>query len=75
MTCVPCLAVVPYFLPCTCLPARPSFSYASADWRCQMPDQPLPPVEEINQNLDFLARAITKAEFETVWEEAQAQRC
>jgi hypothetical protein len=51
-----------------------AFSYASADWRCQMPDQPLPPVEEINQNLDFLAREITKAEFETVWEEAQAQR-
>jgi hypothetical protein len=30
-------------------------SYASADWRDTMPDQPLPPLEEINENADLEA--------------------
>jgi hypothetical protein len=33
------------------------------------------PWKRSTRNLDFLARAITEAESETVWEEAQAQRC
>jgi hypothetical protein len=50
-------------------------SYASPDWRIQMPDQPIPPLEEINANPDFVGREITKAEFDAVWEKAKAQRC
>jgi len=37
-------------------------SYASADWRDTMPDQPLPPLEEINENADFICKEIAKAE-------------
>jgi hypothetical protein len=35
-----------------------------------MPDQPFPPLEEINENPDFVAREISKQEFEVAWEEA-----
>jgi hypothetical protein len=48
-------------------------SYASADWRDEMPDQPIPPVEEINENADFIAKEITKAEFEDVWKRATGE--
>jgi hypothetical protein len=48
-------------------------SYASADWRDTMPDQPLPPLEEINENADFIGKEITKAEFEDVWKRATGE--
>jgi len=47
-----------------------AYSYASPDWRHEMPEMPLPPLEEINDNPDFSAKEITKAEFEAVWEKA-----
>jgi hypothetical protein len=47
-----------------------AYSYASPDWRSEMPDQPIPPLEEINENPDFVARAISKQEFELAWEGA-----
>jgi len=47
-----------------------AYSYSSPDWRCEMPDQPLPPLEEINENPDFVAREISKEEFEVAWERA-----
>ena len=47
-----------------------AYSYDSPDWRNQMPEVPIPPLEEINENPDFVAKEITKAEFEAVWEEA-----
>jgi hypothetical protein len=45
-------------------------SYASPDWRDEMPEASLPPLEEINDNPEFVAKEISKAEFEVVWEEA-----
>ena len=48
-------------------------SYASADWRDTMPDQPIPPLEEINENADFIGKEITKAEFEDVWKRATGE--
>ena len=48
-------------------------SYSSADWRDEMPDQPIPPVEEINENADFIAKEITKAEFEDAWNRAAGE--
>jgi hypothetical protein len=47
-----------------------AYSYASPDWPFEMPDQPFPPLEEINENPDFVAREISKQEFEVAWEEA-----
>ena len=47
-----------------------AYSYASPDWRHAMSDQPIPPIEEINENPDFLAREISREEFEVVWERA-----
>jgi hypothetical protein len=47
-----------------------AYSYASPDWRNEMPDQPIPPLEEINENSDFVAREISKQEFEVAWEGA-----
>jgi hypothetical protein len=47
-----------------------AYSYASPDWRHEMPEVPIPPLEEINDNPDFSAKEITKAEFEAVWEKA-----
>ena len=47
-----------------------AYSYASPDWRSEMPDQPSPPLEEINENPDFVAREISKQEFEVAWEKA-----
>jgi uncharacterized protein DUF6881 len=47
-----------------------AYSYASADWRSQMPEAPIPPLEEINQNPEFRADEISQAEFEAVWKEA-----
>jgi len=46
-------------------------SYASPDWRHEMPEVPIPPLEEINDNPDFAAKDISKAEFEVVWEMAR----
>lgn len=45
-------------------------SYASADWRSQMPEAPIPPLEEINENPEFRAREISQDEFEVAWKEA-----
>jgi len=45
-------------------------SYASPNWRDEMPEAAIPPLEEINDNSDFLAKEISQAEFEVVWEEA-----
>jgi len=35
-----------------------------------MPDQPIPPPEEINEKPDFVAREISKQEFDVSWERA-----
>jgi uncharacterized protein DUF6881 len=48
-------------------------SYASSDWRDEMPQAPVPPLEEINSNPEFRAREITKEEFEILWEAANRQ--
>jgi len=48
-----------------------AYSYACADWRDEMPDQPVPLLEEINENADFVGKEITKAEFEDVWKRAR----
>jgi hypothetical protein len=47
-----------------------TYSYASPDWRSEMPDQPIPLPEEINENPDFVAKEISKQEFEVAWEGA-----
>jgi hypothetical protein len=47
-----------------------AYSYASPDWRNEMPEVPIPPLKEINGSSDFLAKEISRAEFEVVWEEA-----
>jgi len=48
-------------------------SYATSDWRDQMPEAPIPSLEEINGNPEFRAKEITKEEFEILWEEANPQ--
>jgi hypothetical protein len=35
-----------------------------------MPEAPMPPLEEINNQPEFRAREISKAEFEVLWEQA-----
>jgi hypothetical protein len=45
-----------------------AYSYASPDWRHEMPEAPIPPLEGINDNPDFFAKEISKVEFEEVWE-------
>jgi hypothetical protein len=45
-------------------------SYASSNWRDEMPEAPVPPLEEINSNPEFRAKEITKEEFEILWAEA-----
>jgi hypothetical protein len=35
-----------------------------------MPELPIPLLEEINANCDFVAKEISKAEFEVVWGQA-----
>jgi Domain of unknown function (DUF6881) len=47
-----------------------AYSYASPNWRSEMPEGPIPPVEEINENPDFLAKEISRDEFQAIWEEA-----
>jgi hypothetical protein len=47
-----------------------AYSYASPDWRNEMPEVPIPPLKKINGSSDFLAKEISRAEFEVVWEEA-----
>jgi hypothetical protein len=47
-----------------------AFSYAGDNWRDEMPESPLPVVEEINQNPEFAAREISKDEFEAIWSQA-----
>lgn len=51
-----------------------AYSYARPDRRYYMPDQPIPPLEEIDENAGFLGKEITQAEFEAVWERATASR-
>lgn len=43
-----------------------AYSYASPASRHQMPEVPIPPLEEINENTDFTAKEISKAEFEAI---------
>jgi hypothetical protein len=45
-------------------------SYDSANWHTEMPEAPMPPLEEINNQPEFRAREISKAEFEVLWEQA-----
>jgi uncharacterized protein DUF6881 len=47
-----------------------AWSYASVDWRSQMPEAPIPSLEEINENPEFRAGEISQGEFEAVWKEA-----
>jgi hypothetical protein len=42
-------------------------SYASDNWRDVMPEGPIPQLSIINQDCQFSANEISKAEFETVW--------
>jgi hypothetical protein len=45
-------------------------SYASDNWWEAMPDVPIPPLAIINLDPQFSAQEILKAEFETVWNQA-----
>jgi len=45
-------------------------SYADENWRDVMPERPIPPLAIINQDPQFSAKEISKAEFDTVWNEA-----
>ena len=49
-------------------------SYASSNWRDEMPEAPIPPLKEINSNPEFRAKEITKEEFEILWEAANTLR-
>lgn len=44
-----------------------AYSYASDNWRDVMPEAPVPPLAVINQDSQFSAKEISKAEFEIVW--------
>jgi hypothetical protein len=48
-------------------------SYASANWRDAMPEGEVPAISDINRDPQFCAKDISKAEFESVWNEAN--RC
>jgi hypothetical protein len=45
-------------------------SYSSADWRDEMPETAFPNPDEINKNPEFIAKEISKAEFEAIWQNA-----
>ncbi len=45
-------------------------SYASDNWRDVMSDAAVPPIETINQDPEFRAKEISKAEFEEIWNQA-----
>ena len=45
-------------------------SYGSDNWRDGMPDAAVPPIETINQNPEFRAKEISRAEFEEIWSRA-----
>jgi hypothetical protein len=45
-------------------------SYASANWRDAMPEGEVPSILDINRDPQFSAKDISKAEFESVWNEA-----
>ncbi len=47
-----------------------AYSYASDNWRDVMPEVPMPPLADINAQEQFSAKVISKAEFETVWDQA-----
>jgi hypothetical protein len=47
-----------------------AYSYASDNWRDVMPEAPIPPLADINAQEKFSAKEISKAEFETVWDQA-----
>jgi hypothetical protein len=44
--------------------------YANDDWRDVMPEGPIPPLAIITRDPQFSAKEISKAEFETVWNQA-----
>src|SRR5437762_755633 len=47
-----------------------AYSYDSPNWRDEMPEAPIPPVQEVNQDAQFDAREISGSEFEAIWQEA-----
>jgi hypothetical protein len=47
-----------------------AFSYASPNWRDVMPEAAFDEPEVINRDMQFLARAISREEFEIAWEAA-----
>jgi hypothetical protein len=47
-----------------------AYSYSSDNWRDVMPEAPIPPLAVINQDENFSAKEISKAEFEAVWDQA-----
>jgi hypothetical protein len=47
--------------------SKQSFSYESTDWKDYMPESPLPLLDEINFDLQFKARNISKKVFEAEW--------
>jgi hypothetical protein len=46
-----------------------AFHGASYKWRDQMPEAAIPPLTEINADTQFVARRISKREFEKIWTE------
>jgi hypothetical protein len=46
-----------------------AFHGTSYKWRDQMPEAPIPPLAEINVDPQFVARRISKQEFEKIWKE------
>jgi hypothetical protein len=49
-------------------------SYASDNWRDKMPEGEVPSISEINRDPQFSAKDISKAEFESVWNEANQSK-
>jgi hypothetical protein len=47
-----------------------AYSYVSENWRDVMPETPIPPLADINDQEKFSAKEISKAEFEAVWDQA-----
>ncbi|MGH1349426.1 MAG: DUF6881 domain-containing protein [Methyloligellaceae bacterium] len=45
-------------------------SYDDENWRDTMPEGPIPSLKEINSNAEFIARDISKSDFETIWKKA-----
>jgi hypothetical protein len=48
-----------------------AYSYASGNWRDVMPEGSFPPLAVINRDPQFVAKEISKSEFEFVWDQAK----